>query len=66
MSDVKNVSLFTKMPPRIFNVGLFLGRRYWGDVKGLFCVSDLCPKMFWKKIVGVHSSNLVGELKSGT
>jgi len=27
------------MPPLIFNVGLFLGRRYWGDVKGLFCVS---------------------------
>jgi len=26
------------MPPLIFNVGLFLGRRYWGDVKGLFCV----------------------------
>jgi len=38
-ADVKNVSLFTKMPPRIFNVGLFLGRRYWSDVKGLFCVS---------------------------
>jgi len=27
------------MPPLIFNVGLFLGRHYWGDVKGLFCVS---------------------------
>jgi len=40
-ADVKNVSLFTKMPPRIFNVGLFLGRRYWSDVKGLFCVSVL-------------------------
>jgi len=40
-ADVKNVSLFTKMPPLIFNVGLFLGRRYWGDVKGLFCVSEL-------------------------
>jgi len=43
MSDVKNVSLFTKMPPLIFNVGLFLGRRYWGDVKGLFCVSGSRP-----------------------
>jgi len=28
------------MPPVIFNVGPFLGRRYWGDVKGLFCVSE--------------------------
>jgi len=27
------------MPPLIVNVGLFLDRRYWGDVKGLFCVS---------------------------
>jgi len=27
------------MPPIIFNVGLFLGRRYWGDVKWLFCIS---------------------------
>jgi len=27
------------MPPVIFNVGLFLDRRYMGDVIGLFCVS---------------------------
>jgi len=28
------------MPPVIFNVGLFLDRRYMGDVIGLFCVSE--------------------------
>jgi len=28
------------MPPVIFNVGLFLGKRYMGDVIGLFCFSD--------------------------
>jgi len=27
------------MPPVIFNVELFLDRRYMGDVIGLFCVS---------------------------
>jgi len=30
------------MPPVIFNVGLFLGRRYRGDVIMLFCVSGWC------------------------
>jgi len=29
------------MPPIIFNVGLFLGRRYRGDVITLFCVSTI-------------------------
>jgi len=29
------------MPPVIFNVGLFLGRRYIGEVIGLFCVSEI-------------------------
>jgi len=48
------------MPPRIFNVGLFLGRRYWNDVKGLFCVSDLVfnkwkrLKMTWKVIFNIY------------
>jgi len=28
------------MSPVIFNVGLFLARRYMGDVIGLFCVSE--------------------------
>jgi len=27
------------MPPIIFNVGPFLGRRYMGDIIELFCVS---------------------------
>jgi len=40
-ADVKVFPLFTKMPPVIFNVGHFLGRRYWGDVIGHFCVSDI-------------------------
>jgi len=31
------------MPSVIFNVGLFLGSRYWGDIKGLFCVSAPVP-----------------------
>jgi len=38
-ANVKMFSLFTKMPLVIFNVVHFLGRRYWGDVIGLFCVS---------------------------
>jgi len=34
------------MPPVIFNVGLFLDKRYMGDVIGLFCVS-VCWYVRW-------------------
>jgi len=42
------------MPPVIFNVGLFLDRRYMGDVIGLFCVSGFWCKSSVKDLIYVR------------
>jgi len=58
MSDVKKVPLFTKMPPVIFNVGLFLGKRYWGYVKRLFCVSASTNDYVFYVTINHNENNL--------